>query len=321
MDNKLDRKRIYIFIAIAFGLAWIVGLVVYLTGGIVNSPEIIPGAQITLAYVLIAVGYMWSPALANIFTRTITREGWKNTGLRPQFKKSWKHWLAAWLLPPLFVIAGALVFFALLPKYFDPQLSTLKSMLPNQGVGFPMPLYMIILIQLAQGVILSPIINSLFTFGEEFGWRGYLLQKLLPMGTKKAVLLSGVIWGIWHAPVIAMGHNYGFNYPLFPWTGILMMIWFTTLLGIFMAWITIRSNTIWPAVIAHAVVNGVTGFSILLTKGEPSTLVGPVATGILGGLGWLIAAIYLFSSKTALLPQAEPVVGDNLAIHPDVEAG
>jgi membrane protease YdiL (CAAX protease family) len=287
VNNQLERKRIYIFIAIAFGLAWIVGLVVYLTGGIVNSPEIIPGTQITLAYILIAVAYMWAPGLANIFTRIITREGWKNTWLRPQFKKSWKFWLAAWLLPPVFVIVGAVVFFLILPKYFDPELTTLKSMLPNAGEGFPIPLYLILIVQMAQGLIFAPIINSLFTFGEEFGWRGYLLQKLLPMGSKKAVLLLGVIWGIWHAPVIAMGHNYGFSYPLFPWAGILIMVWFTTLIGIFLAWVTLRSNTVWPAVLAHAVINGVTGFSILLTKGEPSTLIGPLSTGILGGLGWL----------------------------------
>jgi membrane protease YdiL (CAAX protease family) len=319
VNNQLERKRIYIFIAIAFGLAWIVGLVVYLTGGIVNSPEIIPGTQITLAYVLIAVAYMWAPGLANIFTRIITREGWKNTWLRPRFKKSWKFWLAAWLLPPVFVIVGAVVFFLILPKYFDPELTTLKSMLPNSGEGFPIPLYLILIVQMAQGLIFAPIINSLFTFGEEFGWRGYLLQKLLPMGSKKAVLLLGVIWGIWHAPVIAMGHNYGFSYPLFPWAGILIMVWFTTLIGIFLAWVTLRSNTVWPAVLAHAVINGVTGFSILLTKGEPSTLIGPLSTGILGGLGWLAVSAIIFFSKSGLQPIMDITVGDNLAIHSDSE--
>ena len=319
MNNQLERKRIYVFIAIAFGLAWIVGLVVFLTGGIVNSPEIIPGTQITLAYVLIAVAYMWAPGLANIFTRIITREGWKNTWLRPRIKKSWKFWLAAWLLPPVFVIVGAAVFFLILPKYFDPEMTTLKSMLPNAGEGFPIPLYLILVVQMAQGLIFAPIINSLFTFGEEFGWRGYLLQKLLPMGPRKAVILLGVIWGIWHAPVIAMGHNYGFSYPLFPWAGILMMVWFTTLLGIFLAWVTLKSNTVWPAVLAHAVINGVTGFSILLTKGEPSTLVGPLATGILGGFGWLAAAAIIFFSKTALQPSMDITVGDNLAIQTDSE--
>ena len=195
MNNQLERQRIYIFIAIAFGLAWIVGLVVFLTGGIVNSPEIIPGTQITLAYVLIAVAYMWAPGLANIFTRIITREGWKNTWLRPRIKKSWKFWLAAWLLPPVFVIVGAAVFFLILPKYFDPEMTTLKSMLPNAGEGFPIPLYLILVVQMAQGLIFAPIINSLFTFGEEFGWRGLSAAKTITNGTQKSSHFTGCDMG------------------------------------------------------------------------------------------------------------------------------
>jgi hypothetical protein len=67
------------------------------------------------------------------------------------------------------------------------------------------------------------------------------------------------------------------------------------------------------------VINGVTGFSILLTKGEPSTLVGPLATGILGGFGWLAAAAIILFSKTALQPSMDITVGDNLAIQTDSE--
>ena len=314
MKTKLDSKRIYIFLTIAYGLAWITGLVVYLTGGIVKSPEIIPGTGITLALALIAIVYMWAPALANIFTRLITREGWQNTLLRPNIKKSWKYWLAAWLMPSIFTILGAVVFFVMLPQYFDPQLSTIKTMLPNQGEGLPIPIFTIALLQIIQGILLSPILNSLFTFGEEFGWRGYLLQKLMPMGTKKAVLLLGVIWGIWHAPVIAMGHNYGFDYPLFPWAGIVLMTWFTILLGVFLAWVTVKSNSVWPAVIAHAGINGIAGVGILFAKGEPSTLIGPLPTGILGGIGFVIIAFILFLSKSALQPPVEMIAGENLAM-------
>lgn len=312
MSNKLDLRRIIIFIIIAFGLAWLAAVAVYLTGGIVNSPELIPGTYITLATVLIAVVYMWAPALANIFTRVITREGWKDTWLRPNLKKSWKYWLASWLLPPVLIVTGTAIFFVLLPKYFDPEFSVIKSMLPNQGEGLPIPLFTIILLQLVQGIIIAPFINSIFTFGEEFGWRGYLLQKLMPLGTHKAVPLLGVIWGIWHAPVIAMGHNYGFDYPLFPWAGILAMIWFTILIGIFLVWVTIRAHSVWPAVIGHAVINGLAGISVLMSKGEPSTLIGPLSTGLLGGIGWLVAAILIYFSKSAL--SDKPEAGNNLSM-------
>ena len=39
-------------------------------------------------------------------------------------------------------------------------------------------------------------------FGEEWGWRGYLLPHLLPLGQWPAFLIGGVIWGLWHIPVV-----------------------------------------------------------------------------------------------------------------------
>ena len=56
--------------------------------------------------------------------------------------------------------------------------------------------------------------SALFAFGEEYGWRGYLLRKLLPLGEVKAALLVGLIWGAWHIPMIAAGLNYPTVNPL-----------------------------------------------------------------------------------------------------------
>lgn len=290
-----DRKRIIVFLAFAFGIAWVTALVVFLTGGLQKSPEVIPGSRLTQAYFLIAGPYMFAPALANIFTRLITREGWKNINLRPGFRKGWKYWLAAWWFPPLFAIVGALVFFALLPGTFDPSLSTMAGMMP-QNIPLPVPLMTLFVIQMIQGIFLSPFLNGIFTFGEEFGWRGYLLQKLLPLGKLKAVLILGVIWGIWHAPVIAMGHNYGLSYPGVPWLGILAMIWFCITVGTLISWLTIRGGSVWPAVIGHATLNGTAGFGIFLVKGNPSPLIGPMPTGILGGIAFAVFAVLVWNN-------------------------
>ncbi|HEX5906587.1 MAG TPA: CPBP family intramembrane glutamic endopeptidase [Propionibacteriaceae bacterium] len=51
-------------------------------------------------------------------------------------------------------------------------------------------------------------ISSALAFGEEFGWRGYLLPKLLPLGEVKAAVIVGLIWGPWHLPVLIAGLNY-----------------------------------------------------------------------------------------------------------------
>ena len=74
-NTTLERTRILLFVAFAFGIAWAVGAVVYVTGGLANSPRIVPSLPITLATVIIATGYMFSPALANLFTRVSPGEG------------------------------------------------------------------------------------------------------------------------------------------------------------------------------------------------------------------------------------------------------
>jgi uncharacterized protein len=285
MNNHLDIKRITIFLAFAFGIAWLFGLVVYLTGGLDYSPEIFPGSGITLALVLLSCGYMWSPAFAHLLTRLTTHEGWKDTCLCPR-RRDWPYWLAAWFVPSIMTILGAALFFTVFQQYFNP------SSMAGTGQVTPNALWMIV-IKVLIGVLIAPFINSLFTFGEEFGWRGYLQPKLMPLGGRKAILWIGLIWGVWHWPVIAMGHNYGVGYPGEPWLGMLMMVWFTTGFGIFQGWLTLRTGNVWPAVICHSAVNGINGLSAICIQGNPSTLLGPYPTGLVGSAAWVLLALVI----------------------------
>jgi len=301
MTVNIEKRRIFIFLVFAFGIAWLTGLVIYLTGGLAHSIEIAPG--ITLALLLLAGPYMWSPAIASILTRIITREGWQGSLLRPRFKRAWLFWLAAWVLPAVMTIAGAAVYYLLFSSQFDPELRQLQSMLPTQAV---LP-WVFVLIQTVQAIILSPLINGFFTFGEEFGWRGYLLPKLMPLGGRKAVLVSGVIWGAWHWPVIAMGHNYGLDYAGWPWLGMLAMVWFTLVAGIFLSWVTLRGASVWPAVIGHAAINGIAGIAILpqVLGIEFNPVLGPFPTGIIASAGFTLVALWIFLHPHALAPMNE----------------
>jgi uncharacterized protein len=298
MEEKLDTRRIIIFLGFAFGIAWITGLVIYLTGGLTNSPQILPG--ISLALILLATVYMGAPTLGNILTRLITREGWKNMSLRPNFKKSWRYWLAGWFLPVVMTLPGAALFFVIFPQYFDASLPYVRHLMAAAPTTSAMSPWTLVIIQLVQGVLIAPIVNSFATFGEEFGWRAYLLPKLMPLGGRKAMLLIGIIWGIWHWPVIFMGYEYGFKYPGYPWAGPLLFIWVTFGLGIFLGWLTLRSKSIWPAVIGHAAINGIAGAAVLATTGQPNTLLGPLPVGIIGSLGFALVAIAIFISPNAL---------------------
>ena len=128
MAKQLELKRITIFIAIAFSIAWLVALVVYFTGGYLHG-QLIPGTKIPLAIPLLAIFYMGAPAVANLLTRAFTAEGWQHLYLRPRIKKGWPFWLIAWFAPGLLTLAGIGIFFLFFPQYYDPELKTIQQML------------------------------------------------------------------------------------------------------------------------------------------------------------------------------------------------
>ncbi len=300
------NRNIWIFLALAFGISWTVGLVIYLTGGLVNSPELVQGTGVTLALVLLASGYMWGPALAHIITRLITKMGWKNTFLKPKLKKGWPFWLIGWFGPGVLTLAGAALFFILMPDSFDPQLTVLTNQLKSAGVSAELinPVQFI-LGQTVAAFLLAPILNLIATFGEEFGWRAFLIPSLTKFGNRKALLLSGIIWGVWHWPVIMMGHNYGLDYPGFPWLGMLVMVWFTISVGILFGWLTLRAESVWPAVFAHGALNGIAAIGLFFVKEPFSMILGPSPVGLIGCLPFtILAAIILVKTKNEA-PAAE----------------
>jgi membrane protease YdiL (CAAX protease family) len=293
MSENLDTKRIAIYLAFAFGIAWSTGLVIYLTGGLSNSPSLATGTPLTLALALLSTAYMGAPALAHVLTRVLTREGWRDSYLRPQIRRGWPYWVAAWFLPGILTILGGVVYFALFPGYYDPSLKVVRDLLAKSGQPLPIDPALLVVAQIIQAMLVAPIINSLFTFGEEFGWRAYLQPRLMPLGERRAFVLMGIIWGVWHWPVIAMGYNYGADYPGAPWLGMLGMVWFTFLVGTLIGWLALRAGSVWPAVIGHAAVNGIAGLGMLFVQGKPNLLIGPMPLGVVGSAAWAAVALWI----------------------------
>jgi hypothetical protein len=64
--------------------------------------------------------FISTPALANVATRLITKEGWGHLWLRPNFRRGWRFYLGVWLLPLLAVMVGGAIFYLLFPQSFDP---------------------------------------------------------------------------------------------------------------------------------------------------------------------------------------------------------
>ena len=304
--EPINKKRLVLFLAFAFGIAWLFSLVIALKGGLAQSPILIPELNLSLAAVLLAGGVMMAPALANLLARALTREGKTDLWLRPaRFERPWRFWLLAWLLPAVGTILGAVLYFALFPSAFDQNLETLRALLSSAAPDQNVSPWTYLLMNTLQALLLAPILNALFCFGEEFGWRAYLLPRLLPLGTRRAVLLTGLIWGVWHAPVIAMGHNYGLDYPGAPWLGIVAMIWFCAALGTIFSWLTLKEGSVWPAVIGHGAINGIAALGLVAQKGAPNTLLGPAPTGLIGGLFFTLLALVLLLKPGALAPGKE----------------
>lgn len=292
--ETIETQRVIIFLAVAFGVSWIVGVYIYLTGGLESTASPISGTPFSRAFILLGVGYMWGPAIANMVTRLVTGEGSEKLYLSLRLRSGWLYWLAAMVLPAVLTIVGAAVYFGLLGGFsLVPVEEFYEQFVNATGVGLPGDVWGFVTLQILQAILLAPLINSLFTFGEEFGWRGYLLPKLLPLGKRRAVLAVGIIWGVWHWPVIAMGYNYGSGYPGAPWLGLLAMVWFTVVTGVFLAWVTLRGGSVWPAVIGHSAINGIAGIGVLFVRGDPLLILGPASTGVVASVAWTALAVWL----------------------------
>ena len=126
----------------------------------------------------------------------------------------------AWVGTPLLLLLGTGLYFAVFPQYFDSSFAvagkTLAQAAQQTGKSIPLSPQLFLVIQIIQAILIAPVVNSIATFGEEFGWRAYLLHKFMPLGGRKAMVIMGVIWGVWHWPFMYMGYEYGFDYPGYP---------------------------------------------------------------------------------------------------------
>jgi membrane protease YdiL (CAAX protease family) len=302
--SSIDRKRIAIFVAIAYGFSIAVGLAIWLGGGLNSSDPNVAARAVVLLNVV-----MFAPMIAHIATRLITREGWSNTFLRPDLSGGrWRTYLAAWFLPPVAIIVGGAIYYLLFPGHFDPSMTNARG----EGLtGSTMQSWAFFLTQLGIAIVwpVPPLSLALFlSLGEEFGWRAYLLPKLMPLGPHKAAIVSGAIWGVWHWPAIFLGFNYGLGYWGAPVVGPLLFVFILSFESAFYAWVTLRSGSVWPAALAHGVHNPSNKLMWLFFCGVPNPLIGPGDQGIVGALGFAVLALLIFFSPRALAqPSPAPV--------------
>lgn len=291
--KKQNFQRILVYIITTFVLTWAYCLLIVYP---VANGEALNGIP-SLATQFLVAAAMFCPAIGVTLTRLITKEGFKNVLLKPNLKKNLKFYLLAWFGPAILTFAGMGLYFLLFPDQLDLTFSYFIATLESTGAPLetlPMSIGTLMLVQCVQALFLAPIMNFVTCFGEEWGWRGYLVPKmknLLP--TVPMLIITGIIWGLWHAPLTIIGHNYGLGYWGFPFTGIAMMCVFCIVLGIFLSYVTLKTNSCIPAIIGHGAINGIAAIGIYFTQDGGNPFVGPAPTGIIGMIPFMVVAFIM----------------------------
>lgn len=290
--RPIDR-RVLIFLGITFVLTW--GLLGYMI-----STGIAYGSTASTLYLMAC---MFMPALATVITRIVTKEGFGDLLLKPNLKvkKNIKYYLLAAYGPIALILLGGALYYLLFPQNFDANFTSVRALIGNA----PTNIGTLFLLQLAQVLLLGPFINVIPTLGEELGWRGYLLPKLLKQHSAAvSVVATGIIWGLWHAPMIALGHNYGTDYWGYPYTGVLLMTVFCVFFGMLLSYVTLKTGSVIPAAVGHSSLNAAAALPMMMMVPGTSQLLGPGIMGIIAVIPTVILGCILLR-KSRGVPQVE----------------
>jgi len=245
-------------------------------------------------FFIFAAAYMLLPTICAIILQKIHKEKpFRN--LNVSFKFNW--WFIWAGLVPILLSVMTLGINLLFPSVsFTANYNGFLSVLPAEDAAvvakqlsrFP-PIVFLIL-ALIQALIAGYTINAFFGFGEEFGWRGYLLKALQGKKLLPVSLIIGIVWGLWHFPIILIGHNY----PQHPVAGVGMMTILCILLTPVMIYIVIKSKSVITAAIFHGTFNAIAGVIALYLVGGNDITNG--LSGIAGFLALLLInfAFYLY---------------------------
>ncbi|MDL1912524.1 CPBP family intramembrane metalloprotease [Chloroflexi bacterium CFX6] len=241
---KSKSKGIIVYLLLAFGVAWIPLAIQWFLGlrSLDDNATVLDYA----VFILITLPTSFGPAIGTIVVRKwVTHEGFADSGLRLNVRGAWHYYLFALLYPV--IVVPAILILAFLISAERPDFSALMVM------------------SLVQMIIIA-IVSTPIIWGEEFGWRGYLQVRLFAEKPLWAAVATGLIWGVWHYPMILMGYIFSGN-PL----GLLLYPINMIFTSIIYGWLRLRSGSVWSASLAHATGN---------------TIINPLLASLLPSIEW-----------------------------------
>lgn len=281
------RRRLVIYLVVTFGLTW--GL--WIPAGIATG-SFAQGLGSSVLMVALTTLGMFCPLVGALAANAACGRAERlDLGLRPQIEGHVRPYLAAWFLPTVVTLAGCVVFFAVYPQLFDPSASYFAEAARASGYADGSQVPLLLATQLATAILIVPFINMIPALGEEAGWRGMLFPTLCErLSSRAAALVVGVVWGLWHAPITMMGHNFGMGYPGFPVLGILSMVVFCTSLSLCLSYLRMRTGSVWSCALAHGALNGIAGVGVYFCL-DGVILTGPSPAGIVAGIPLMALAV------------------------------
>ncbi len=279
-------KRLSVFTSLTFLISWgLVGVFAAAGGTWRGLPKVVVGAVFMLVPGSVAIAlqrFVYHEPVAKSLGIVVKPNRW---------------WLLAWLAP-LGLVLGAIAFSGALPgvevswslqgasaRFADllspEQLAKIDAAIRATRVP-PLLLWSV------QGVVLGALTNTLFALGEELGWRGFMLRDLEHLGLWRSSLIIGVVWGLWHAPIILLGHNY----PAHPQIGVAMMVVFCVLAAPLHGFVRVRSGSVVAAALLHGTINAIAILSLAAPIGGSDLEVG--LTGVAGFAALAVVNVILF---------------------------
>ena len=292
--NTKEKQGFSLYFLIAFGLAWL--LQVYASLLLLRDGN-------AAAYQLLLAVSMFCPLAAVLLVQKFWLHQPTGISWRPRLKGNGRYLLAAWFGPAVFTLLGAVLYFAVFPSRLDLSGSWLvaayggemdaRTLRSELGVST----FSYLLQNGLMAVTLAPLINAVPAMGEEAGWRGYMMPRLKEqLGLLNGRLLGGIIWGVWHWPLMLLvGYEYGTNYLGAPVLG--LVVWcvvcfaLNTLLDILYE----KTGCIWVPAIAHGAFNAIAALpQVLVTPADAYyNVLGPMPIGLISVLPMLALAVGL----------------------------
>lgn len=246
----VDRRRVLGFLALATALSTLLSLPF--------AFGLLPASAVAL---VVPVAQL-SPLLAALVVRE------RGTRIRDTFALTVPSWSRLAVLSVLAVAAFALV----------PLLRTVLGI----ALGTPLVADGDVVRMLLAALPAVLLMQGVFAIGEELGWRGWLQNSLRPLGFWPAALVTGLLWALWHLPVVlALGLE-----------GPVMVSYLGTIVAVapLLAALRAGSGTVWVAVLGHGLLNSVTVAIEQNLLGEP-TLAVAWTLEIASWALWIVAAV------------------------------